>query len=134
MKNISKTSIFCFILVLIGIGLLTGAYFVNKDSKEFKKNSKTTVATISKIDRLSSTKKVYVNYTVDGQEYKDIKFNYYSKSMDVGETLNIAYNINNPTEIEGEGSSGMAAYIMMLLGIAFSFFGIFFFVLFHKKE
>lgn len=37
MKNISKTSIFCFILVLIGIGLLTGAYFVNKDSKEFKK-------------------------------------------------------------------------------------------------
>lgn len=54
--------------------------------------------------------------------------------MDVGETLNIAYNINNPTEIEGEGSSGMAAYIMMLLGIAFSFFGIFFFVLFHKKD
>ena len=65
---------------------------------------------------------------------KDIRFNHYSKSMDVGETLNIAYNINNPTEIEGEGSSGMAAYIMMLLGIAFSFFGIFFFVLFHKKE
>lgn len=39
--------------------------------------------------------------------------------MDVGETLNIAYNINDPTKIEGEGSSGMAAYIMMLLGIAF---------------
>lgn len=133
MKNFLKANIFFLILLLIGIGLLAGAYFTNKSNKEFEKHSDTTVAVITKIDRSGGSKKAFVDYVIDGKEYKDIRLNYYSQSMDIGDTLTVTYDIDNPSYIEGEGSFQMAAYIMMILGIAFCFFGIFLFVIFRKE-
>lgn len=67
---------------------------------------------------------VFVDYVVDGKEYKHVQFDSYDSSMKVGQTINIKYDLNDPSKIQSQ--NGMLFIIaFIIIGFAAIVFGIF---------
>lgn len=65
---------------------------------------------------------LYVNYEVDGKEYKDIKAGEYAEFHSIGDTIKIVVNPNNPREILQD--SDMFTGILSIAGVFIAIFGI----------
>jgi len=98
--------------VIVGVVfMLVGINEKNKYS-EFRKNAVEHSATITEIEKRNDNSKVYVKYTVSGQEYKNT-LGYYTSGMYVGKEITIYYNPENPNDIQ---ASGFGAYIIFGFG------------------
>ena len=67
---------------------------------------------------------VYVDYEVDGKEYKNIELNSYNSSMKIGQTIEIQYDLNNPSKIQGQNGKTFIL-IFIVIGSLVIIFGIY---------
>jgi len=106
-----------FILVLIGV-IAGGIALVVKD-KNFKKTAKETMATITEIYTYrdsggDTSHRVYVKFSVDGEEYEG-KLGSYHLGMQKGQEVKICYNPDNP-QIFNDGNTSIAGFVLIALG------------------
>ncbi|MCL1900782.1 MAG: DUF3592 domain-containing protein [Firmicutes bacterium] len=101
-RKVSPLKILALILLLIGIGFLIPSVFFYKDADYLVKNGILTDATIIEIITIRSgddeNKNAIVEYFVNGQKYVN-NLGFYSKSMRVGQTVQIRYLPENPNRI-----------------------------------
>lgn len=104
---------FVVFVACVGFGVYSLAHMPHYDSE--------TTATISKLE-FSHTETdsegsdfdiydVYVSYEIDGVSYEDVRFDQYSSSMKVGDTVTVHYNAAEP----GVVSSGGAVLLPIFL-------------------
>lgn len=55
----------------------------------------------------------YVNYTVDGKAYSDVKLDYYENGYEEGRTITIRYNPEAPEEVASM-SRGLGAWLIII--------------------
>ncbi|MBP5154668.1 MAG: DUF3592 domain-containing protein [Lachnospiraceae bacterium] len=122
-----KSILFLFIF---GVAVLAlGIFLIVNSHDEYPE----TTAVITRIDEFDTVDTdgshttehtVYVDYTVDGKEYKNIRYGEYSIGFKVGKEITIKYNPENPAETEGANSKTAATWItvgggiLMLLAVA----------------
>lgn len=63
----------------------------------------------------------FVDYTVDGKEYKHVELGQYDSSMEIGDKVDFLYNVDNPAEISSKGGNifGIVAIGIGILSILF---------------
>lgn len=123
MKKQMNSNVF---LIIIGVVVcLASILFFKSNQGTFEK----TDAVITRIEEYREggngdyTHDVYVDYTVNGVEYKDIMLDTYSAGMDVGDTITVEYDVDNNARIRS-GATKFAPYIMLVAGSAFWVFGV----------
>lgn len=67
---------------------------------------------------------VYVDYEVDGKEYKNIEYDSYDSSMKIGEKIEINYDPNDPSKIQGQNGKTFIL-IFIVIGALATLFGIY---------
>ena len=81
---------------LIGLAILVSGIFFRADALGSFREIEAEVTKIEYVseDRLTETSdaRVYVSYTVDGKEYRDIRCNKYGSDVRVGDLVKIEYN------------------------------------------
>ncbi len=65
---------------------------------------------------------VYVDYTADGIEYNNVRYNEYNAWMKIGDTVTVNYNVENPTQIESPSSTTWFIVIIIISSIGLLFF------------
>jgi len=113
-KNGKPTTTF----IIVGIICIAVAIFLMRSNQgEFLKGE----AVISRIEVVDSVRhgkvehEVYVNYTIDGTEYKDVRYDTYHVGMSVGDTVKMEYDVADPAHIRSEGAKFMP-YIFLAAG------------------
>ena len=111
--------------IIIGIACILASFvFLKSNQGDFLKCE----AVISNIEVVQfgtddPEHEVYVDYTVDGVEYKDVMLDSYHIGMDVGDTVNIEYDTANHGHIRSV-SSKFAAPILLAIGCGSLVYGI----------
>ncbi|MBE5958836.1 MAG: DUF3592 domain-containing protein [Lachnospiraceae bacterium] len=97
------------IFIVVGIALMIHNNKINKTAVDVQ-------ATITKMDRNErhvvedgKTKTevdydVYVDYSFEGNEFKDVKLNYYTAGMKEGKEITVKINPDNPAQCYGDTS------------------------------
>ena len=125
MKHDKALKILETVFGLIGVIMLVVGIIVFASGITKKNTYKTTDAVISKIDSYSDSDgdrhyTAYVTYRVPGtSKLNETKLDYYSSSMDVGDTIEVRYNPDNPNEIVVLDGYWIAAGILTLMGVVF---------------
>ena len=116
-------------LSILFVAFFTGTILVTQNQNKIKSNYRETQATITLIDNITDTyydydddtyvtetnTLVYVTFEVDGVEYKDIKLNYFDITMKEGKTIDILYNISDPTIIKSPNSSFILMIVLAII-------------------
>lgn len=68
--------------------------------------------------------KVFIDYSVDGQEYKHVQYDSYDSSMKVGQEIEIQYDTKDPSNIQSTNSKTFI-YAFIVIGALASTFGVF---------
>lgn len=68
----------------------------------------------------------FVDYTVDGKEYKHVELGQYSSTMKIGDKVDFLYNVDDPAEISSKGGKlfgiiGIVAGVLIIVIGIFSF-------------
>jgi len=101
--NSTKIAILCLVLGIVAVIFGSNAYQKTKSFVE-------TTATISRVEveyktssRDSSDKSytVFVNYRLNGKDYRDVQLDYYEDGYEEGKTIPIFYNPQDPSDITG---------------------------------
>lgn len=71
--------------------------------------------------------KVYIDYSVDNVEYKNVEYGAYNSSMQIGDEVIVYYSPDNPTFIQAEGYKKVP-YVVLAISIVFELISIFFFI------
>lgn len=66
---------------------------------------------------------VFVDYEVNGKEYKNIEYGAYDSSMEVGGTTEAFYDASDPTLLSST-ESNLIVYVILVVGIAAFAFGV----------
>lgn len=116
------------IFLVIGIGLLAGDVFITQKYSAFKSNAEEITGEIASIERYYGSDReekhhVYVNYTYDGVEYKDVSINSYSSTMYEGKKIKLLCDKDNPHHIMTSSGSLLAVSILGGMGIVFTLVG-----------
>lgn len=119
--------IFGIIFLIVGIGVMVAFVFIKKDTDEFMKDAKETIAEIIEIkmeyDSLNEEYDytVYVEFKVDGKIYSGM-LNEYNSSMREGDEVTIYYDPYDPQTFKSSGT-GIFIYIFLLVGAIFAIIG-----------
>ena len=102
-----------FALAIAVIAIIAGVYFTFFRTNGFEKTTATIISiTESEFSTSEDTDyDVVVEYTVNGQKYTK-KLDYYSPSFEVGKTVDVKYNPDNPSEVHG--GNGFGIYILII--------------------
>ncbi|MGN0961621.1 MAG: DUF3592 domain-containing protein [Christensenellales bacterium] len=100
------------ILIAVSILFFSIGLIVTNNTNKNKQFYKETIATIVYIDTYdeieekndgtivsTTTHDVYINYSVDGVDYENIKTNFYKQGMYVGQEITVTYDSRNPSKI-----------------------------------
>lgn len=60
----------------------------------------------------------YIDYSVNGIEYKNVEYGAYDSSMKVGDEVNVYYSTEDPTLIQAEGFKKVP-YIVLSISLVF---------------
>ena len=69
----------------------------------------------------------YINYTVNGVEYKNVEYGAYDSSMKVNDEVNVYYLPDDPTFIQAEGYEKVP-YVVLAISTIFLLITIFIFM------
>lgn len=115
-----------FAIVIALIAIAAGVYMTFFQSRGFEK----TTATIVKIEELprdfeneDQQYDVTVEYTVNGQKYTE-KLGQYSPSYKVGDTVEVRYDPNDPSKMNGGGGFGIYVLVIGVVILAVDIFSI----------
>ncbi len=106
LKKINVFGIVGAIFGSVGIIMFIVSMFIMVRHVRFNKSNPATEAVITSIERSytgkrnnrKTTHKVYVSYTVDGEEYETL-LGYYTRSMKSGDTVTVHYQESDPNKI-----------------------------------
>lgn len=119
-------------MIFIVIGAMT---YISESN--FKKTSETTTGTIIDIESYRDSDgdtryEVYVDFKVKGKTYSG-SLNYYSADMDIGDSVVIYYNPDNPNTFKGENP---ALFLLLIFGLGslFALFGLGFIIIAVRKR
>ena len=88
---------------LVGLAILVSGLFFRADALGSFREIEAEVTKIEYVseDRLTETSdaRVYVSYTVDGKEYRDIRCNKHGSDVRVGDLVRIEYNTADASKI-----------------------------------
>ena len=65
---------------------------------------------------------VYIDYNVNGQEFKNVEYGAYNSSMKINDEVVVYYKEDNPSFIQAEGYKKVP-YITLVLSIIFAIIG-----------
>lgn len=112
---------FLFGLIFAGAGI--GIW---KSNNDFFKTAKETTAIIEDIQthhsydrkkgKSTTSHSVYVCYTINGIQYKDIRLDHYSSSMKEGKKITVYYQEDDPYEVQTKGGGIFLPLLFVLLG------------------
>lgn len=122
-KILMAVSTILMALILTGLSVIG---IVRKDDAEYRDVEATIVRINEEYDQINEQYEytVFVDYEVDGVKYKSVEYGAYDSSMEIGDTVEAKYDVNNPEVIEAEGSEKVP-YIVGGVGIAVAVFGVF---------
>ncbi len=122
-KILMAVSTILMALILTGLSVIG---IVRKDDAEYRDVEATIVRINEEYDHINEQYEytVFVDYEVDGVKYKSVEYGAYDSSMEIGDTVEAKYDVNNPEVIEAEGSEKVP-YIVGGVGIAVAVFGVF---------
>lgn len=107
-RKLKRSIIGDFICILIGIFFVCFAFYNLHIENKFFKTAKSTVGTIVDINEIKSSKNkskieysFIVKYSVNDIEYLE-NSNYYNKYKNIGDSITIYYEPNNPKSIKCE--------------------------------
>lgn len=131
-KIINKIS-----FILIGLFVIAIGFYNLHSSREFFKTAKTTSATITNINKTQRIEKkknkrktvteysFIITYNINGTEYSDIDTKYYDSKKNIGDSIIIYYQPNNPINIRCEKNTLSQFFMISIWGIALILIGIF---------
>lgn len=128
MKKVgSASSIVGWSFFIIGVVFAAIGVMMHVHNTNFKENALTTNGTIIDIRTYTdsdgdTSHDVFVEYYVDGVLY-DGELNYYTSSMEEGDSVKIYYDPNNPGDFIGEDST-VGLIIFVIIGSVFALIGI----------
>ena len=125
-----------FILIIFGLFLSVGGAFICVNAFDYSGKAETTAVITdfeSYRDAEGSTRyKTHLTYEVDGESYNNI-VKMYSSSWNVGEEIEIYYDIDNPQNI-GSKHTDLALLVIPCLGLLFFSSGTILMLITHKKR
>ena len=103
-----------FALAMAVIAIIAGVYLTFFHSSGYEETT-ATIVSLTEIpkdfENEDTQYHVVVEYTVDGQVYTE-KLDYYSPSFEVGKTIEVKYDPNNPSDVHG--GSGFGIYFLVI--------------------
>lgn len=124
MKELMANKFVKWLFVILGIAATVAGIVSVKQSVTYKQIE----AKITKIDEYydsaddTYSHEVFVEYSVNGKKYKDIKLDTYRDGFEEGQRINIKYNPKNPEKVTAM-SVGAMIYLL-IIGPAATVFGI----------
>lgn len=126
-KNRIIYVVFIFFLV-VGIGLLAGAFFYGRYYISFKAGAEEVTGEITRIEEYYDSERelrhhVYVSYTYDGVDYDDVSIGSYSSSMYEGKEIELFCDKKNPGHIMRKSDGSFGVIILAGMGVVFALVG-----------
>ncbi len=59
----------------------------------------------------------YVDYEVEGKEYKNVEYGSYNSSMEIGDRVEVLYSPNNPNHIQAPGYKTVPYVVLTISSI-----------------
>lgn len=116
------------IFLIVGIGLLAGAFLFSRYFASFKARAEKVTGEITRIEEYYDSDHelrhhVYVSYTYDGVDYDDVSINSYNSSMYEGKEIELLCDKKNPEHIMGKSDGNLVVIILAGIGIIFVLVG-----------
>lgn len=116
------------IFLIVGIGLLAGAFLFSRYFASFKARAEEVTGEITRIEEYYDSDRelrhhVYVSYTYDGVDYDDVSINSYNSSMYEGKEIELLCDKKNPEHIMGKSAGNLVVIILSGIGIIFVLVG-----------
>lgn len=114
---------------VIGIGFLIGAALSGWHYAAFKAEAEEITGEITEIKEYYDTDhelqhRVYVSYTFEGMDYKQVRINSYNSSMYEGKEITLLCDPKNPQHIEERSAGTILIIILTGIGTVFTLVGI----------
>lgn len=115
----------CYILLIVGIGIVVGGIYGLTNVKRIDKEYIPTVAKIENIQkytkrsssrRVSTHYDVVVTYMVAGKQYRE-NLKSYSSTMKIGANIELKYNPENPSDIRSVEIEHTIFVVMIFVGV-----------------
>lgn len=124
MKKNNVLTIMFLIFAVIGAGLIAGAVILLADGMRFGRSAVSVTGEIADILYSDSgdgeiSHEVLVNYTFAGKDYERVRINQYSSSMQVGKSISLLCDPENPWDVRTKSSTFLAVTILMIMGAVF---------------
>lgn len=122
-KQTMVYKLICYILLIVGIGMIAGGgyglFYVKRIDKEY-------ISIVAKIENIQkyterSGKKVcthydvIVTYMVAEKQYRE-NLNSYSSTMEIGGSIELKYNPDNPSDIRSVEIEHLIFFVMIFVG------------------
>lgn len=116
------------IFLIVGIGLLAGAFLFSRYFASFKAGAEEVTGEITRIEEYYDSDRelrhhVYVSYTYDGVDYDDVSINSYNSSMYEGKEIELLCDRKNPEHIMEKSAGNLVVIILAGIGIIFVLVG-----------
>lgn len=116
------------IFLIVGIGLLAGAFLFSRYFASFKARAEEVTGEITRIEEYYDSDRelrhhVYVSYTYDGVDYDDVSINSYNSSMYEGKEIELLCDKKNPEHIMKKSAGNLVVIILAGIGIIFVLVG-----------
>ncbi|MDR1939388.1 MAG: DUF3592 domain-containing protein [Clostridiales bacterium] len=125
-----------FVIVILSVFIFAGCFvfgfgvFLFKRDGDLMKNSPKTTGVITRIEQEGAGEDasycVYVTYSVDGVEYKDVSISHYDSMMKEGKEIDVYYDAENHGIIlaAGKGTIGLFAAGFGMIFLIFAIFSL----------
>ena len=128
MKKQKVVYIIFSIFLVIGIGLLAGGAFATWKYSAFMSHAEEVTGEVAGVERYYTSDRevsyhVYVNYTYDGVDYKEVPLNSYSSGMYEGKKIKLYCDVDNPGHIMTSSTGIIVGSILGGMGILFTVVG-----------
>lgn len=129
MKKNNLLTMMFLIFAVIGIGLMAGAIILFAKGTQFGRSAVSITGEIADImysggNDGNTDHEVFVNYTFAGKEYEMVRINEYSSSMQVGQSISLLCDPENPWDVRTKSGMYLGFIILMCLGIVFFCIGV----------
>ena len=114
--------------IIVGLLMLGISTFAFINYKEYDGVTNATISKIAKTDDRTAMEEeedigytVYVDYEIDGKEFKNIELGSYSSDMKEGDKIEIRYDLNDPYQIKTPGGRLFISIFMVISSLAIVF-------------
>lgn len=136
MKIISEMKEFFVgvLCILVGIVFLAGSFITTNISNSYYGKGVVTavITSVSDSERMtqsditskSQESTTRISYEINGIEYQNVELTECQKTMKIGDSINVSYNVEEPTEVS-VAKTNVATLLIRVISMATIFLGVF---------